>query len=214
MGYPVVLDVRGRRCIVVGGGPVGERKAAGLLEQGAAVTVISPRVTGRVSAWAGEGRVTLVRRRYRAGDLAGAFLVFATTADPAVNERVRREARARGLPVNVADDPARSSFILPAVVARGDLTVAVSTGGKSPALARRIRERLAGEFGPEYAVWLTILGEVRSRLRTLVAERAEREAFLFRLVDDQTHLDLLREGRAAEVRERVRQELETRFAKN
>ncbi len=213
MGYTVVLNLRGRRCVVVGGGTVGERKVAGLLDHGASVTVISPRVTPRLAEWARQGRLVLEEREYRPGDLDGAFLVFAATDDPEINGRVFEEAEARGLPANVADDPARCSFYLPAVVARGDLTVAVSTGGKSPALARRIRERLEGEFGPEYAAWLDILGEVRAWLREAVADRAEREAFLFRLVDDPHYLALLRDGRPDEVLTRIRQEFTIRFKK-
>lgn len=213
MVYPVALDLRGRRCVVVGGGSVGERKVAALLPQGADVTVVSPEVTTALERLAAAGRLRLLKREFGAADLDGAFMVFAATDDPAVNEEVYRLALQRGLLVNAADDPARCNFYLPAVLVRGDLAIAVSTGGKSPALARRIRERLEAEFGPEYGAWLEILGEVRSRLKGCVADRRARESLLFALVDEPMYLRLLREGRAGEVRDLVRQELARRLAK-
>ncbi len=141
MGYfPVLLDLTGRRCLMVGGGPVAERRITGLLAAGARVTVISPRTTPTLAALAAEGRIELESRGYREGDLAGADLAFVATDAGEVNMAVAREARERGVWVNAADDPAHCTFILPAVVRRGDLTVAVATGGSSPALARAVRE--------------------------------------------------------------------------
>src|SRR5258705_7047710 len=133
MGYfTVLLDLTSRHCVMVGGGPIAERRILSLLEAGAQVTVISPRVTPTLEALAADGRIGLESRPYVEGDLAGADLAFVATAAREVNLAVTREARARGVWINAADDPAHCTFILPAVVRRGDLTVAVATGGAKP----------------------------------------------------------------------------------
>lgn len=201
--YPVFLDLAGRRCAVIGGGEVARRKVEGLLACGAAVRVIAPEVCPALEALAGRGAVDWVRRAYAPGDLVGACLAVAATGDPEVNRRVRREAGERGVLLNAVDDPAPGDVLLPAVVRRGDLTVAVSTGGKSPALARRLRERLEGEFGPEYGAWLDLLGRVRAGLRARVADPRRREEILFSLVDDPEYLVLLGRGREDEVLRRL-----------
>jgi precorrin-2 dehydrogenase len=166
MGYfPVLLDLTGRRCLMVGGGPVAERRITGLLAAGAQVTVISPRVTQTLAELAAEGRIGLEARNYSEGDLAGVDLAFVATAAREVNAAVAREARHRGVWVNAADDPAHCTFTLPALVRRGDLTVAVATGGTSPALARAVREELEAYLTAEYATLAAIAGEVRRELR-------------------------------------------------
>ena len=166
MGYfPVLLELAGRRCVMVGGGPVAERRVDGLLAAGAQVTVISPRVTRTLAALAAEGRIELESRGYREGDLAGVDLAFVATDAGEVNVAVAREARERGVWVNAADDPAHCTFILPAVVRRGDLTVAVATGGSSPALARAVREELEAYLTAEYATLAAIAAEARRELR-------------------------------------------------
>jgi len=149
--YPVFLDVRDRRCVVVGGGPVSEAKVLGLLECGATVVVVAPRVTDELRELARGGGLSWVPRAYRQGDLEGAFVAIVADVDepgrpapPAVAKAVRAEAEARNVPLNVADLPAMCTWIAPAVVRRGDVAVAVSTGGASPALARRFREELSG----------------------------------------------------------------------
>jgi len=150
---------------MVGGGMVAERRVDGLLAAGARVRVISPRTTRTLAALAAEGRIELESRGYREGDLAGADLAFVATDAGEVNAAVAREARERGLWVNAADDPAHCTFILPALVRRGDLTVAVSTGGSSPALARAIREELEAYLTAEYATLAAIAAEARRELR-------------------------------------------------
>jgi siroheme synthase-like protein len=166
MGYfPVFLDLTGRRCVMVGGGPIAERRIVGLLDAGAQVTVISPRVTPTLAALAAAGRIGLESRTYREGDLAGVDLAFVATAAREVNLAVAREARARGVWLNAADDPAHCTFILPALVRRGDLTVAVATGGASPALSRAIREELDAYLTPEYATLAELAAEARRELR-------------------------------------------------
>jgi precorrin-2 dehydrogenase/sirohydrochlorin ferrochelatase len=145
--YPLFMDVSGSRCAVVGGGGVASRKVRGLLESGASVVVISPEVTPEI-----EGMdVTVERRPYRPGDLAGSALAFAATDSREVNAAVALEAKEGGIPVNVADRPAEGDFALPSVLRRGGLQVAVSTGGASPTLARRIRDAMEPSFAAEWA---------------------------------------------------------------
>ena len=163
--YPVLLDLAGRRCVMVGGGIIAERRVDGLIAAGARVTVISPRLTRSLAARAAEGRIEHDPREYRPGDLAGADLVFVATDTGEVTAAVAREARERGLWINAADDPARCTFILPALVRRGDLTVAVATGGSSPALARAIREELESYLTDDYATLASIAAEARREVR-------------------------------------------------
>ena len=145
--YPLFMDVSGSRCVVVGGGGVASRKARGLLESGARVVVVSPEVVPEI----GGMDVTVERRPYRPGDLAGAALAFAATDRRDVNAAVAREAKENGIPVNVADRPAEGDFALPSVLRRGGLQVAVSTGGASPTLAREIRAAMEPSFAAEWA---------------------------------------------------------------
>ena len=143
--YPVFLDVRGRRCIVIGGGDIGQEKAERLVDYGADVLVVSPDATDAVGAMAAEGRLSWTRRRYRHGDLEGAFIaIVADTSDARTNREVSAEASDRNVPLNVVDVPELCTWIAPAVARRGDVVVAASTGGASPALARRIREEIQG----------------------------------------------------------------------
>jgi precorrin-2 dehydrogenase len=145
--YPIFLDLSGRRCVVVGGGGVANRKARKLLQARARVVVISPEIGAELESVA----VEVHRRPYREGDLEGAYLAFAATNAREVNAAVAREAKERGVPVNVADTPSEGDFALPSTLRRGRLQVAISTGGASPTLARRIRGELEEAFGPEWA---------------------------------------------------------------
>ncbi len=163
--YPIFVDLTGRRCVVIGGGPVAERKVDGLLAAEAAVTVIAPRLTARLQALAADGRLEHVARDYAPGDLAGCALAFVATDGGAINAAVAREGRERGVWVNAADDPARCDFILPAVLRRGRLAVAVATGGASPALSSAVRDRLARHLGEEYGVLSEVVADVRREIR-------------------------------------------------
>jgi siroheme synthase-like protein len=163
--YPLLLELEGRPCLVVGGGPVGERKVEGLRAVGAAVTVVSPDLTPRLASLAEAGRITHVARAYRDGDLDGAALVFTALGDPRATAAVADEARRRGVWLNAADDPAHCTFILPAVVRRGPLTVAVASGGATPALTRALREHLETTLGPEWATLAELAAEARRELR-------------------------------------------------
>ncbi len=193
--YPVFLDLRGRRAVVVGGGAVAATKIAGLLRADAVVTVIAPGACDEVRALAAAGRIRLEPRGYAAGDLDGARIVIAATDDRSVNHAVAAEAARRGALANVVDDPAASHFIAPAVVERGDLQIAISTGGASPALAVYLKDRIAGWIGPEYAAALVVLRSLRGVLRargwSMTARRdairALAEAGLVERVRDRDH---------------------------
>lgn len=181
--FPISLDLDGKPVTVVGGGSVAERRVDALLACGAVITVISPTVSVAIGLLVDEARVTLLRRRYQRGDASGAFMVLAATDDGEVNDLVSEDGREAGILVNVADDPVRCDFILPAVIRRGDLSVAVSTGGKSPALAARVRRKLSEDFGPEYGRLLEVLGGLRGAVRNRFGDPAERKAVHYRLVD-------------------------------
>jgi siroheme synthase-like protein len=198
--YPVFLEMTSRRSVVVGGGPVAERKVEGLLAVGASVTVISPALTPRLEAWAKDGRIRHVGRQYGPGDLAGSELAFVATDDPEVNAVVAKEGRARSVWVNAADDPAHSDFILPSVLRRGQLVVAVATGGASPALSRAIREELEAYFSEDYAVLSEVVAEVRRELREQ-ARVPDAEAWRKALDGDLRRL--IAEGRREEAKARL-----------
>jgi len=198
----MMVDLADRRCVVVGGGAVALRKVRRLLEARAAVTVVAPAATDPLRRLAARGRLVLQTRPVRAADLGGAFLVFAATDDPAVNRRVAETAIRRGALVNVADDPAACSFHVPAVLRRGELTVAVSTGGGSPALARRLRERLGAILGPEYDAFLTALRELRRRARRAISDPQARQELYRRAVASPLYEEAARGDRPA-VRARI-----------
>ena len=163
--FAAFLDLRGRRCLVAGGGPVAERKALALLECGARITVASPAVTPALAALAAAGRIEHRGRPVRAADVRGCALAVAATGRERVDRAVARAARARGVLVNAVDRPALCDVILPSVLRRGELQIAVSTGGRSPALAREIRRALEPVFGPEYAGLVERAGAERARAR-------------------------------------------------
>lgn len=200
-GYPVNLLVEGRRCVVVGAGRVAARKIEALLAAGAVVHVVAPELDDAVRAWRDEGRITVDERAFAPGDLDGAWLVTSATDDPAVNRAVFEAGEARRLWVNAADDPRNCSFTLMSVVRRGDLVVTIGTAGRSPALAAWLRERLAGELGPEYETLLEILSTEREELRA--GGRSSEDADWKRALDSGM-LDLVREGRVGEAKELLR----------
>ena len=198
--YPVFLDLRGKLAVVVGGGNVALRKVKSLLSCGARVRLVSPRPTASLSGL--RSSLDLVSRPYRAADLDGASVVFAATDDPAVNVEVAREARARGVLVNVADAPTLCDFIVPSVVSRGDLQIAISTGGASPALARHLREELERVIGPEYAELVALLESVRERVLAKIADPGRRRAVFDQLVHSDL-LALIRKGDRHAIQARV-----------
>ena len=195
--YPMMVDLSGRRCLVVGGGRVAERKIALLLDCGAAVEVVSPVTTPKLTALASAGTIRLARRAVRPDDLTGAFLIFVATDDPAVNQTVAVLAREAGSLVNVADAPDACTFQVPSAVRRGDLTIAISRGGGSPALAKRLRQRIEATIGPEYEAFLAALRELRALAREAVLDPAERRAIYRRALDSNLFDHAARGDRAA-----------------
>jgi uroporphyrin-III C-methyltransferase/precorrin-2 dehydrogenase/sirohydrochlorin ferrochelatase len=162
--YPVALELAGRRCVVIGGGEIGEHKARGLLEADAEVTVIAPDFSEGLEQMASAGALDLVRREYRDGDLEGAFVAIAATDDRAINKEIFEDAQKAGVLLNAVDDNEHCHFAIPSIVRRGDFLVGISTGGKAPALAKRLRRRLSREFGPAYGTLVEILGRIREEL--------------------------------------------------
>jgi precorrin-2 dehydrogenase/sirohydrochlorin ferrochelatase len=158
------LKLEGRQVLVVGAGKIGEPKIAGLLDTGARIRVVSLDATPLVREWARDGKLELELRAFAADDLNGAFLAVVATNLRNLNERVYQEAQRRGVLCNVVDVPDLCDFFYPAVVRRGDLQIAVSTAGRSPSLAQKIRQQIEKQFGPGYAAWVAELGETRNRI--------------------------------------------------
>jgi precorrin-2 dehydrogenase/sirohydrochlorin ferrochelatase len=182
--YPVFIDLRGRRCLVVGGGPVGTEKAEKLLEAGATVRLVSPEVTDRLAELVANGAIAQFRRRaYRTGDLDGCILVVAATNVADVNRQVWEDGEARRMLVNVVDVPPLCNFIVPSIMRRGELAVAVSTGGASPVVARTVRQRIEGEIGPEWGELVELLRVTRDELKQRFPTMPERAAAVERLLD-------------------------------
>lgn len=185
--FPMFMKLEGRSCLVVGAGAIGEPKIQSLLASGASVRVVAFTATAAVAQWAETGAITWEARAFNASDLDGVFLVIAATNSRDVNAAIFREGGQRNILCNVVDDPEYCDFYYPAVVRRGELQLAISTNGHSPALAQRIRRELEVQFGPEYGDWLQQLGAIRQQLfaskinpeerRRLLHELASREAF-------------------------------------
>lgn len=197
--YPIVMNLTDCKCLVVGGGEVALRKAQSLAEAGARVTVIAPDVLGDIESLDG---VQVEKRSWQPGDASGYTLVIAATDDPVLNAEVSAEARAKNILVNVVDDPELCSFIVPACVRRGDLLIAVTTCGKSPALSKRIRMDIENSYGPEYAEFVDLLGELRGQVKMRYAEQRDREPAFDRLVNCGI-LELLRAGERDKARKKA-----------
>lgn len=176
--YPVNLDIKNRRCLVVGGGGVGTRKVIRLVECGAKVTVVSPAFTAKLISFADEGKIVLEKRSYHSSDLGGIFLVIGASDNKELNRQISTDARQRNVICNIVDLPEACDFILPSVVNRGDLLIAISTSGKSPAFAKKLRRDLEAEYGEEYAEFLKLMGTVRKKLlSTNHAPEAHKDLF-------------------------------------
>ena len=182
--FQVGLDVRDRRCLVIGGGAEAEDKSGRLLEAGARLRVVSPESTAALQDWSAAARLELRRRRYQAGDLDGVFLVMNTVSgDPGLCDEVFAACRERGILVNTYDDPARSHFGMGALVAAGPLRISISTSNASPTLSSRLRQDLEGLFGEEFAEYLAALGRARDHVRRTVPGFRQRRRILRSLVE-------------------------------
>ncbi|HBV96790.1 MAG: siroheme synthase [Peptococcaceae bacterium BICA1-7] len=200
--YPVSLNIENRLCLVVGGGNVAERKVLTLLDYGARIRLVAPAVTGKLAAMASSGKITLIEDSYKADYLEGVFLVICATDDDAVNASVSQDSMARGILINVVDDPPRGNFYVPAIVRRGSLQIAVSTDGKSPMLARKIKERLAGDFPAGYGDIVDLIGELRERIISETKDSVMKDKRLSGMLDNGI-LELLRDGKFDLAKERI-----------
>jgi precorrin-2 dehydrogenase/sirohydrochlorin ferrochelatase len=191
--YPILLDLADKPCVVVGGGEVATRKVEGLLSCGAKVRVVAPEITRKLQELVDTDRIVWISRPYLSGDLRQAWLVIGATNDEAVNRQIYADCKENGTLCNIADRPECCEFILPSVIRRGDLVLAISTSGKSPAFAKTLRKRMEKEFGAEFEVFLKLMGVIRKRL---LAEAHEPEAHkhVFEKLIDQGLLDRIRDG--------------------
>jgi precorrin-2 dehydrogenase/sirohydrochlorin ferrochelatase len=200
--YPVFLDLRSRTCVVVGGGEVAERKSIALFDAGADLVIVSPVLTPALRDLADKGKVLHRKKKFDDNDVSGVFLAVAATDDAAVNESVARACRKAGVLVNVATSPDAGTFIVPSVVERGDLLIAVSTCGDSPALARKVRQDLERTYGAEYGVFLEKMALLRRRLLADVEDESVRRK-VFEAVVDSDVLSLLKAGGVHEADRRI-----------
>src|SRR3989337_3330177 len=181
--YPIFLDIKGKSCVVIGGGSVAERKVLSLLDAGSKVLVISPELTPVLKKLAAKKKINYCPQSYGPGDLKGFFLAYSATDDPKVNKSVFNEAKREGIFLNVVDVPELCNFIVPSVVDRGNLLIAISTSGKSPAMAKKIRQKLEKEFGKEYAVFLDIMGRIREKVLKSSEESGKNKRMFEKLVN-------------------------------
>ena len=202
--YTVFLELTGRRCLVVGAGKVALRKVRALLEAGAEVSLVSPEALEELKKLVVQGAIRWRRGEFEDGDLDGVFLVIGATDDPEVNRRVYRAADKASRMVNIVDEPELCNFIVPSVLTRGDFQVAVSSGGASPILARKVREVLGYRFGPEYAVVVDELARLRRELKERVPREERRRQFWEMLID----LDFFDSLEGPEIRARIKERAE------
>jgi siroheme synthase-like protein len=195
--YPIFIDIEDRSVVIIGGGNVCARKAETMMKYGARVTVVSPAFTDEIEQWARDSALQIRRKPYDASDLDGAHIVIASTDDQRVNEQVAADCRARRIPVNVVDVTPLCEFIVPAIIEKGSIQIAVSTGGKSPALARTLKEDLIRTIGPEYTEVNDVLGTLREAAKKVLPTDVDRKRF-FDGILARGVLDLLRDGRRAE----------------
>ena len=198
--YPIHLDIQKRNCLVVGGGDVGTRKVINLLKCGAKVTVVGPAMSERLQNIARTEALTLKLRSYRTTDLDGMFLVIGATDDETLNRRISSEAQARNKLCNIADRPEVCNFILPAIVQRDDLVITISTSGRSPALAKKLRKTLEKQFGEEYREFLQLMGAIRSKLLSQ-AHKPEAHKPLFEQLINSDLIAMIREAKTKEINE-------------
>ena len=196
--YPIHLDIKDRNCLVVGGGAVGTRKVNTLLECGARVSVVGPDPTPQLCRLASEESITLKKRAYRSDDLGGMFLVIGATDDEALNRRISEDAEQSQILCNIADRPEVCNFILPSIIRRGDLVITISTSGKSPALAKHLRQELQTQFGREYADFLILMGAIRQKLLGQAHEPEAHKALFNQLIESDL-LQFIRAGKTDEI---------------
>jgi precorrin-2 dehydrogenase / sirohydrochlorin ferrochelatase len=201
--YPIYIDIEDRDVVIIGGGNVCARKAETMMKYGANVTIVSPELTDEIEEWAREGKLELKRKRYQEGDLDGAVLVIASTDDQSVNEQVAADCRRRKIPVNVVDVTPLCEFIVPAIIESGSIQIAVSTGGKSPAIARTLKEDLQRAIGPEYSEVNEVLASLREGAKAALPTDLDRKHFFDGIIARGV-LEMLREGRRSAAYQAIR----------
>ena len=200
--YPIYIDIEDRDVVIIGGGNVCARKAETMMKYGARVTVVSPELTDEIEQWAREGKLAIKRKHYEESDVDGANIVIASTDDQRVNEQIAADCRRRRIPVNVVDVTPLCEFIVPAIVEKGSVNIAISTGGKSPALARTLKEDLQRLVGPEYAEVNDLLGTLRDDAKRVLPTDVDRKRFFDGIIA-RGILEMLREGRRADAYEAI-----------
>ncbi len=205
MLYPIMLDMRGRRCVVVGGGRIAYQKLETLVRTGAEITVVAPEITPKVEELEKQGLLRILRKEYESKDIDGAFVVIGATDHRKVNERISADAQKHRILVNIVDTPDLCVFQVPASVKRDDLIIAISTAGKSPAIAKKIRKELEENYGPEYSELLDLIDQWRSRIKKCELLTLPQREHLFNTIVQQSDvLDLLKQGK--------KEEAQTKFA--
>ncbi|MHB0998754.1 MAG: precorrin-2 dehydrogenase/sirohydrochlorin ferrochelatase family protein [Armatimonadota bacterium] len=203
-GYMISLNLKDRKCIVVGGGPVADRKVRSLLESEADVVVVAPEIVPELMELINDGKIRHIQQTFEAEYLDEAFLVIAATDDAEINKSVYTEAKRRGILVNVVDQPDLCTFFVPAVVRRGELTIGISTSGRSPSLARKIKREIDPLFGPEYGEFAELLGKLRAEVHAKYPCSADRCKAFARILDSDV-LELLEQGERDKAERKARQ---------
>jgi precorrin-2 dehydrogenase/sirohydrochlorin ferrochelatase len=201
--FPIFVKLKGRLVVVIGGGKVAEDKIPGILSAGARIRLVSPAITAQIAEWVRFGKIQWLPKEFNQADLDGAFLVIAATSAPGVNGAVFREAEARGVLCNAVDDIKNCHFYYGSIVQRGDLQIAISTNGKSPALAQRLRKELEAEFVPEYEAWVQWLGAARDALRSSGADSESTKKLLHELAGQHMFEEFLRQSKRHALRQGV-----------
>ena len=204
--YPMFVDLNHRSCVLIGGGKVAERKVEKLLESGANVTVISPNMTKAIEQWEREGRLTSYLRQFQTGDLIGYFLVIIATDSIELNQKVYKEVNHQTQLVNIVDAPELCTFIVPSMVRRGHLRIAISTQGASPGLAKKIRQDLSEQFGQEYEEYTYFLAEMREWILRQELDTETRQGYFARLLEDQV-FQRIQHGERLELVEEMKREI-------
>ena len=202
--YPLYLNIKDKKCLVIGGGKVAQRKVESLIDCEADVVVVSPVLTSYLKEIVENNRIIYRKKEYSPEDLKDVFLVICATDSETVNAKAAEECMHRGILVNVIDDPEKCSALVPAVIRRGSMAISISTGGKSPYVSRKIREKLESQFGNEYERYLDILGDIRREALIKEPDPAKRKE-MFRSLVDSDLLDLIRAGNNEGVKERIAQ---------
>ncbi len=200
--YPVYLDLNGKKCVVVGGGTVAARKVGSLLKSSADVWIVSPDLSRQLKELVVQKKVRYIKERFEERHLKDAFLVIGATDDSSINSRISREAQRKGILVNIVDLPEDCNFIVPSVVERGNVVISISTGGKSPALSKKIRKELEQRYGEEYEEFIVLMGEIREYIMSEVNDGRQRSVIFQKLVDSEI-IDLLKKGRKDKAEEEI-----------